>query len=200
MSDCQKEKNGLTYDDFINTRNAAEKGNPYAVFQMGFFYKFGVFVKQDEDEALKWFVEAGNRGIADAQWAAGDIYRYGTEKMSPNPELAARWFRYAAHTDPCGRNLRCYGECLEKGIGVLVDKTEAAEYYTRAVEADDSWAFFRLGVLYLRGDGVPQDVQKGLGYIYTAKMRGVDDAAKYWDRLDSAGLLRGVKISEKEVH
>ena len=201
MSETQRRvsKKELTYDDYVATQKAAEEGNPDAICQIGFFYKFGLFVEKDEDEALKCFIQAGHLLNADAQWAAGDIYRYGTEKMPPNPMLAAKWLRYATHTEPNGRNLRCYGECIENGIGVMVDKAEAADFYSRAVEAGDRYAFYRLGRLYLLGDGVSQDVPKGLGYIYTAKMRGVEEASNYWAWLEAQGLLKGIQITEKEV-
>ncbi len=191
-------ENDWTYEEFLEVKRMASEGEPHAMNQLGLFHMFGQFVEQDETKALYWFEEAGKMGVASAQWAVGDIYRHGTDEVPVNPEMAARWFRYAAHTEPSGRNLRSYGECLDSGFGVLEDKAEAAEYYSRAVEKNDSLAFFRLGVLYLWGKGVSQDPGKGLGYIYTAKMRGIGVASEYWDKLDKAGMLKGIEIKEKD--
>lgn len=191
-------ENDLNYQDFRDTEEAASKGEPYAMTKMGCFYMYGQFVEQDEDKALQWFIKAGNLGDPIAQWSVGDIYKHGTKTMSPKPELAARWFRYAAHSEPNGRNLRSYGECLEEGFGVTKDPTEAAEYYERAIEYGDIEAFFRLGVMLFSGLGVDRDSNKGLSYIYTAKMNGNRGAEIVWDELEKKGWLKGIKIEAKK--
>ncbi len=192
-------ENGLTYQDFKDIEDAASKGDPYGMTKMGCFYMFGQFVEKDEDKALQWFLKAGKLGDANAQWSVGDIYKHGTKTMDPNPELSARWFRYAAHTEPNGRNLRSYGECLEEGFGVMMDPAEAAEYYERAIGFGDIEAFFRLGLLLFEGRGVERDINRGLSYIYTAKMNESAGAKYIWDKLEEQGLLKGVKKEKKRT-
>ena len=48
-------------------RKAAEQGEIYAQYNLGWMYGTGTGVPQDDDEAVKWFRKAAEQGHAEAQ-------------------------------------------------------------------------------------------------------------------------------------
>lgn len=72
-------------------RRAAEQGHAGAEYNLGYLYREGKGVPQDNAEALSWFRKAADHGSADAQYALGVIYADGTGVPADN-EAAASWF------------------------------------------------------------------------------------------------------------
>jgi len=54
-------------------RQAADKGNAQAQYNLGIMYKNGQGVKRDDKEAVKWFQRAADQGHAKAQSNLGVI-------------------------------------------------------------------------------------------------------------------------------
>ena len=63
--------------DYEETKELAMKGNPEKQYQVAWLYDWGIGVKQDVLEALKWFVKSAYNGYAPAQTELGIIYHYG---------------------------------------------------------------------------------------------------------------------------
>lgn len=129
--------------------------NPLAAHDLGVLLRKGMGCKVDEDEARQWFQKA----LAGFQKAAA------TEKKSA-------YFQYRV------------GKMYAMGYGVEQDSLEAALWYERAVQHNSyPFAAYALGCLYLRGQGVELNREKGLEYIQLAAEQGHPGAVRFLDRL-----------------
>ena len=63
--------------DFDGTEFEAITGDPEKQYQLAWLYDWGLGVKQDMKEAIKWFVEAAFNQYAPAQTELGILYQYG---------------------------------------------------------------------------------------------------------------------------
>lgn len=73
----------------------------YAQDWLGYMYYYGDGVKQDYDEAKKWFMKAAEQGDEDAQKFLGDMYEGG--KGVEKNQRKAREYRRLANTHGLAR-------------------------------------------------------------------------------------------------
>jgi TPR repeat protein len=133
----------------------AEKGNADAQFYLGFMYRNGEGVPNEDSEdslviygvpyddetAFKWYTLAAEQGHSDAQVAVGYMYR--------------------------------------SGLGVPQGPVEhhyetAIKWFTLAAEQGDVVAQFNLGQIYGDGEGVPQDYVYGHMWFDIAASNGIE--------------------------
>lgn len=67
---------------------------------------------------------------------------------------------------------------LQKGQGVAKDASKAIYWYTRAAEQNIAPAQLNLGIMYLRGEGVPANMAQGRSWLEKAANLG-DNRASY---------------------
>jgi len=60
-----------------NFRASAEQGNAEAQYNLAMIYDRGIGVKNDDSEALKWYLKAAEQGYAKAQYNLGMMYYFG---------------------------------------------------------------------------------------------------------------------------
>ena len=73
--------------DFEETEFYAITGDPEKQYQLAWLYDWGLGVKQDMKEAIKWFVEAAFNQYAPAQTELGIMYHYGIAATTYRLEL-----------------------------------------------------------------------------------------------------------------
>ena len=83
-------KTALRYISFLATN-----GDARAQYNMGVFYREGIEVKQNDVEALRWFLESAEGGNMLGQYAAGMAFYQG-HGSSPDLEAARHYFVAAA--------------------------------------------------------------------------------------------------------
>lgn len=155
-------------------RKAAEQGHTDAQLWLGFIYAEGLSVPRDQARGIRWFQEAAEAGVVQAQMYLGKIYREGG-RVRGNPAEALKWYRMAAEQ----------GEAqAQYEVGLLLwgfpnpweipwkDPAEAAEWFRKAAEQGHLDAQDYLGVMYARGEGVPQDDVEAVKWIRGAAERG----------------------------
>ena len=74
---------------------AAQKGHADAQRNLGYLYKYGQGVQQDNSQAVFWYRKAAEQGLADAQVDLGYSYSQGIG-VSQNFKAAVEWYRKAA--------------------------------------------------------------------------------------------------------
>ncbi len=74
---------------------AAEQGIAVAQYYLGICYYNGEGVKQDFNEAFRWYKSAAEQGNADAQCRLGNCYKNG-EGVQQDYNEAFRWYKAAA--------------------------------------------------------------------------------------------------------
>lgn len=108
----------------------AERGNAYAMYDMGKIYTQGIFVEPDEEKAEKWY----NRAFS--------------AMPAVNKEKKNACLQYHI------------GKMYQYGPGTGENLTEAAAWFSKAAEKEYSSALYSLGMLTLHGKGVAQDHAK----------------------------------------
>lgn len=84
--------------------------------------------------------------------------------------------------------LNFIGYLLDNGIGVRQDSRTAARYFNEAMNRGNRYAGHNLGVMYLLGRGIPQDVNTGL--------RLLADATKF--RIPESSIVIGMFYEAKK--
>ena len=161
----------------------AEQGNANAQNLVGEMYFLGKGVKQDYQEAAKWYRKAAEQGDANAQYNLGFMYKKG-QGVKQDYQEAAKWYRKAAKwyrkAADQGRANAQYnlGLLYKKGQGVKQDYQEAAKWYRKAAEQGDANAQNLLGEMYSYVEGVKQDYQEAAKWYRKAAEQG-DANAQY---------------------
>lgn len=116
---------------FSLMQTEAQKGNGFAMHDLGKMYLSGLGCEKDEEQAQAWFTKAYHAFIAKkASSKKKDYLQYRIGKL------------YAF------------------GYGVEQDYGQAAKWYEKAVSEDNPFAAYALGSLYRRGQGVEQNDEK----------------------------------------
>ena len=76
-------------------RDAAERGNPYAQYNLGKNYANGQGVARDDVQAAAWWRKAAEQGNAPAQYNLGKMYAIG-RGVTRDDAQAVAWYRKAA--------------------------------------------------------------------------------------------------------
>ncbi len=69
--------------------------------------------------------------------------------------------------------------------GVPVDHKKAAEWFSKAAANGFAPSQYALAVMYLNGDGVPQDAEKGVTLLQSAARQGQPEAVKIYNTLQA---------------
>ena len=62
---------------FSNMEPLAKQGDAIAQFIVGELYQRGLGVRQNYDQAIKWYKKSANQGDVDAQYNLGKLYQHG---------------------------------------------------------------------------------------------------------------------------
>jgi len=104
---------------------------------------------------LKTLGASAAKGVADAQYRLGRVYREGVG-VAQDYLKAEKFFRQAAAQD---HSHSCYGlgGLYMGGLGVKKDAKEAHKWWSQAASRGLAVAQLDLGILLVKGEGVPQD-------------------------------------------
>ena len=126
---------GNTAEEIAEWKEAAEKGEAAAQFNLGQMYTNGEGVPEDDKEAVKWFRKSAEQGYANAQHNLGLMYQRG-EGVPENDKEAVRWYKKAAEQGhPNAQFSR--GSAYHIGRGVIEDKVQAYAWYNIAAANGD---------------------------------------------------------------
>lgn len=121
----------------------ANKGNGFAMHDLGKIYLSGLGCEKDEEQAQDWFAKAYHAFVAEESKAKKKDY-----------------LQYRI------------GKLFSFGYGVEQDYLKAAEWYEKAVGENNPFAAYALGSLYRRGQGVEQDDAKSYSLYRMAAEHG----------------------------
>jgi len=182
-SDCAIRGGEYTAYDRSNYTSAlkvwlpsAQGGDKVAQTNVGEIYEKGAGTAPDYANAALWYQKASDQGYPRALINLGFLYENGRGVRMDKARAHGLYQRGCEGSSCQPSNL---GGCVNAGrgdrdgIGVPVDETKAAAMFReacdRAVNPDDihaaengSRACSLLGALYIAGDGIPKDLEKGL--------------------------------------
>ena len=190
-------------------REEAEKGNAYAMHDMGKIYVQGIFVEPNQEAAVAWYYRSLTAMLAVEQekentyleYRIGKMYQYGlgTEE---NLAEAAEWFLLAAQKEHKFA-LYSLGMFYLHDKGVEQDGAEAFRLFLRSYRKGNPYAAYELGKLYEAGRGTERNQEKAdscyraafLGFLNLEK-KAKDDTL--WYRIGSM-YLHGIGTEAGEV-
>ncbi|MBO7194527.1 MAG: toll/interleukin-1 receptor domain-containing protein [Alistipes sp.] len=147
---------GIDYEKAAKLyRMAANEGDAYAQYSLGYCYDKGRGVPRLPAEAVNWYRKAAEQNYNSAQISLGLCYENGVG-VEKNTTEAVRWYTKAAE-DGSARAQCNLGYCYTKGIGVDVDYNKAFEWLLRSAEQGNARAQDLIGDAYYYGRGVKQD-------------------------------------------
>jgi TPR repeat protein len=155
-------------------QKAADQGNAYAQFNLGWLYENGQGVQKDLGKAAEFYQKAADQGFDNAEYNLGVLYANG-RGVQKDLRKAAELFQKAADQGfaPAQHNL---GLAYDHGRGVPKNLAKAAELYQKAADQGSADAQNNLGVLYANGQGVPNDLGKAAELFQKAADQGSADA------------------------
>ena len=129
-------------NDEIEWLKELSKNNPYAQFNLGYMYDYGLRVEQNYKEAVRLYRLSADQGNPHAQLNLGYMYRHGLGVEKDYKE-AVRLYRLSA--DQGHELAQLYlGYMYEHGLGVKKDLKEAVRYYRLSADQDNSIAQYYL--------------------------------------------------------
>ena len=160
---------------------AAEAGDAYSQYLLGFCHEKGQGVGQSDQEAQKWYIKAAEQGEKNAKERLrrlGNDYYDGSNGKSKNYEKAVEYYRLAAEAGDAYAQYSL-GWCFEKGQGIEQSVTGAVIWYRKAAEQGEAHAKERLrnakslGSDYYFGEnGKSKDYRKAVAHLCIAAENG----------------------------
>ena len=155
-------------------------------------------VAKNETEAVKWYRQAADQGLAKAQFNLALKYENGLG-VAKDDAMAAQLYQTAAQQ---GYTLAQYNLAVSyaNGKGVPQSEVEAVKWYRHAAERGYSKAQYNLGTRYAIGRGVSQNNVIAYALIRLASNQA-DPAAVaslklFESKLTAQELSRGTQLAE----
>jgi len=129
-------ENGLGVPQDMETaakwfRLAAEQNYAEAQVQLGYLYELGAGVPKNDTAVVDLMSRAANAGNAEAQFNLALYRSQGRYGFAKDPDQAFVWAKRSADQG-FAQAQRYVGACYEFGVGVPVNPSEAAAWYSKA--------------------------------------------------------------------
>ena len=129
-------ENGLGVTQDMETaakwfRIAAEQNYAEAQVQLGYLYELGAGVPKNDTAVADLMSRAASAGNAEAQFNLALYYSQGRYGFAKDPDQAFAWAKRSADQG-FAQAQRYVGACYEFGVGVPVNPSEAAAWYSKA--------------------------------------------------------------------
>lgn len=150
-------------------QKAAQRGDVFAQYRLGYLYSEGLGLPQDHDKATAWFYEAAKKGDIKAQYQMGVAY-YKGNGVSANTEKAIDWLMMAAEKGD--KSAETYLKFISHQHQALVNqvreknsvKGQIFDVVEKEVEGSNALGK-SLGVVFLQGLGVTMTLEAILLWI-----------------------------------
>lgn len=161
---------------------SAKQDNEMAQTFLGVYYEM---ICEDYQEAMKWFLKAGEQGNGEALYTVGDFYARGKGvKRDIN-----KAFYYYEKSAECGysngMNMMALA-FLYGGIeDYIVEKDvyKAADYFRISAELGNVAGQRWLGICFLEGIGIKQNRDEAVKWLKKAMEQGDEDAKNILEKL-----------------
>ncbi len=145
----------------------AEQGDKRAAFLLGSRYAMGQETARDDSEALRWFTQSAQAGLAEAQYNLGIMYAQG-RGVQRDIKQAVSWYTRAAQQGLAIAQFNL-GTLYSTGYGVTRDEAKAAQWLERAANKGIAQAQYNLAILYEYGRGVRLNAAEALYWYRKAE-------------------------------
>jgi len=163
---------------------AARKGDPLAMFEIGAVYTEGRGIKADLAQAAKWYQRAADAGVTPAEYRLASLYEKGTG-VSRDLAKARTLYLQAAEKGNASA-MHNLAVMLASGGDTTPDFAGAGKWFSMAADRGIRDSQFNLAILYARGNGVTQDLEESYKWFSVAARDGDTDAAQKRDEVGKA--------------
>lgn len=170
----------------VALREAADAGDPKAMFEIGSRYAEGRGVKSDMVAAVQWYEKSAELGFAPAQYRIGNIYEKGLG-VPRDVAKAKSWYQMAAEQGNASA-MHNLAVLFAMGADGVTDNESAARWFIAAAELGVKDSQFNLGILAAKGIGMAQNLEESYKWFAIVAKTGDSDAAAKRDEI--AGMLR----------
>jgi localization factor PodJL len=168
----------------IALREAADAGDPKALFEIGNRYDAGRGVPADRSIAAKWYERAAEQGFAPAQYRIGNFHEKGIG-VERDAAKAKTWYQLAAAQGNASA-MHNLAVLFAMGTDGAVDNDSAARWFIKAAELGVKDSQYNLGILSATGLGVPQSLEESYKWFALLAKDGDKDAAAKRDEVANA--------------
>jgi localization factor PodJL len=165
-------------------REAADAGDPKAMFEIGNRYDSGRGVTADRAVAAKWYERAAEQGFAPAQYRIGNFHEKGIG-VERDVAKAKTWYQLAAAQGNASA-MHNLAVLFAMGTDGAVDNESAARWFVKAAELGVKDSQYNLGILSAKGLGVPQSLEESYKWFALLAKDGDKDAAAKRDEVANA--------------
>ncbi|MEX0956942.1 MAG: peptidoglycan-binding protein [Rhizobiaceae bacterium] len=169
----------------VALREAADEGDPKAMYEIGNRYAEGRGIEADPKEAAKWYERAADLEFAPAQYRLGNLYEKGTG-VDRDIAQAMDWYDKAAKQ---GNASAMHNLAVLYAMGGEIgdpDNDRAARWFLEAAELGVTDSQYNLGILAAKGAGVPQSLEESYKWFALVAKTGDRDAAAKRDEVAKA--------------
>jgi TPR repeat protein len=161
-----------TYGEAMNWyREAADAGDPKAMFYLGLTLEQGLRAGGDPKDAVAWYRKSADKDFPLAQFKLGQLYQFG-QLVEQDSAEARRWYGRAADQGLADAQYNL-AVMLETGEGGEVDAARAIALYHGAAQGGISKALLNLAGLLAQGELVDQDLVEALKWLLLADRAGL---------------------------
>ncbi|MGO4831872.1 peptidoglycan-binding protein, partial [Rhizobiaceae sp. 2RAB30] len=168
----------------VALREAADAGDPKAMFEIGARYADGRGVKSDMAAAAKWYERSAELGFAPAQYRIGNFYE---KALGVGRDLskAKTWYQMSAEQGNASA-MHNLAVLFAMGADGVADNDSAARWFGRAAELGVKDSQFNLGILAAKGVGMQQNLEESYKWFALVAKTGDRDAATKRDEIANA--------------
>lgn len=150
---------------------AAKDGSAEAAYRLALIYEEGRGLPQSYEKAFEYYKKAADMGHTLAKGGLAYCYEKG-RGTKQNMDLAIKLYTEAGNEGDDDSLFRAAMLKLERG-----DK-DAIDYIEQAAKNGSEEAAYIAGTLYIQGEKVPEDKEKGIEYLREAADAGYEKAAE----------------------
>jgi localization factor PodJL len=169
----------------VALREAADGGDPKAMYEIGNRYAEGRGVAADMKEAAEWYERAAELEFAPAEYRLGNLYEKGNG-VDRDIELAMDWYDKAAKQGNASAMHNLAVLYAMGGDNRAADNDRAARWFLEAAELGVTDSQYNLGILTAKGAGVPQSLEESYKWFALVAKTGDRDAAAKRDEVAKA--------------
>ncbi len=168
----------------VALREAAEGGDPKAMFEIASRYAEGRGVGASLGKAAEWYRHSAELGYAPAQYRLGNLFEKGNG-VDRDPAQAVAWYEKAAKQ---GNASAMHNLAVLHAMGATgaTDNDAAARWFLEAAELGVTDSQYNLGILAAKGAGVPQSLEESYKWFALVAKAGDRDAAAKRDEVGKA--------------
>lgn len=176
-------------------REAAEAGDPKAMFYLGLTLEQGLRAGGDPRDAVGWYRRSADKEFPLAQFKLGQLYQFG-QLIEQDSAQARVWYDRAAQQGLADAQFNL-AVMLETGDGGEADGDRAIGLYNAAAQGGIPEAFLNLSGLLAQGELVDQDLVEALKWLILADRAGLDQGHAMAGAVRQ--LLNPVEIADAEA-